>query len=67
MLKFIIFGIGFVLLFEGLIYFIFSNKIKFFFKIVSSYNAEKIKSFSILLALLGFCIIYFTFRYYEFN
>ena len=67
MLKFIFFGIGFVLLFEGLVYFFFANKIKNILKIISVYNTEKIKLFSTLMVLLGVCLIYFTFRYYEFK
>ena len=61
MLKFILFGIGFVLLFEGLVYFFFANKIKDFFNIINTFNTEKIKSFSTLLIVLGVCLIYFTF------
>jgi len=67
MLKFILFGIGFVFLFEGLILLFFSNKIKKILEIISSFNTDKIKSFSTLLILLGIGLIYFTFRYYEFK
>ena len=66
MLKFILFGIGFVFLFEGLIYFIFAKKIKNMFQIINSFGTEKIKSFSTLLILIGACLIYFSFRFYEF-
>ena len=67
MLKFILFGIGFVFLFEGLILFFFSNKTKKILEIISLFNTDKIKSFSTLLILLGIGLIYFTFRYYEFR
>ena len=67
MFKFILFGIGFVLVFEGLVYFFFASKIKNVFQIINSYNTEKIKSFAALLVLLGVCLIYFTFKYYEFK
>ena len=67
MLKFILFGIGFVLLFEGLVYFFLANKIKNIFQIISIYNTEKIQLFSTLMVLLGACLIYFTFKYYEFK
>jgi len=67
MLKFILFGIGFVLVFEGLVYFFFANNIKNFFQIISLYNSEKIRFFSTLLVLFGVGLIYFTFRYYEFR
>ncbi len=67
MLKFILFGIGFVFLFEGLVYLFFANKIKNIFQIISVYNTEKIKLFSTLMILLGVCLIYFTFKFYEFK
>ncbi|SVC87512.1 uncharacterized protein METZ01_LOCUS340366 [marine metagenome] len=67
MLKFILFGIGFVLLFEGLVYFFFANKVINILQIISVYNTEKIKLFSTLMVLLGVCLIYFTFKYYEFK
>ena len=67
MLKFILFGIGFVLVFEGLVYFFFANNIKNFFQIISLYNSEKIRFFSTLLVMFGLGLIYFTFRYYEFR
>ena len=41
MLKFILFGIGFVFLFEGLFYFFFAKKIKNIFQIIK-YREEKI-------------------------
>ncbi len=66
MLKFIIFGIGFVFLFEGLVYFFFAKKIKNMLQIINSFNTENIKTFSTFLILIGACLIYFTFRLYEF-
>ena len=66
MIKYILFGIGFVFLFEGLIYFFFAKKILVFVKMLENFNIQKIKSFSSFSILLGFCLIYFAFRYYEF-
>ena len=43
-----------------------ANKVKKMFQIIDSFGAEKIKSFSIILILIGACLIYFTFRLYEF-
>tara|TARA_B100001245_G_C22592128_1_gene293773 strand:- start:170 stop:373 length:204 start_codon:yes stop_codon:yes gene_type:complete len=67
MFKFILFGMGFVFLFEGLVFFFFSNKIKEMYKFINSFNTDKIKSFSTFLILLGIGLIYFTFRFYEFE
>ena len=67
MIKFILLGIGFIFLFEGIVYFFFASKIKDIIKILESFSINKIKSFSSLLAVIGFSIIYFTFRIYDFN
>jgi len=67
MLKFLLFGIGFVMLFEGLVYFLFAKKVKYMFLILNSFEAQKIKSFSTFLILLGICFIYFTLKFYEFS
>ena len=44
MLELFLFGIGCVLLFEGLIYFFFAKKIKDMFQLVSTVKSEKIMS-----------------------
>ncbi len=64
MLKLLIFGIGFVLVFEGLIYFLFSKNIKNMYEIISKMESEKIRSFSSILIIIGLCLIYFTFKIY---
>ena len=53
MLKFILFGIGFVLVFEGLVYFFFANNIKNFFQIISLYNSEKIRFYGRTIRNIG--------------
>ena len=65
MLKFILFGIGFVLLFEGIFYFLFAKKLGYMFNIINSFESEKIRSFSSILIIFGLCLIYFTFKIYE--
>jgi len=65
MLKYILLGLGFILLFEGLFYFLFAQKMKIIFEILNSFSPKKIQSFSITLIFLGFCLIYFTFKIYE--
>ena len=64
MLKLLIFGIGFVFVFEGLIYFLFSKKISKMYQLISNMESEKIRSFSSLLIIIGLCLIYFTFKIY---
>ena len=65
MLKYLLFGIGFLLLVEGLIYFILANRLKFFYEILSSLNNENIRFFSSILIILGLCLIYFTLKFYK--
>jgi len=65
MIKYILFGIGFVFLFEGLIYFFFAKKINKFLYMLSSIDCSTIRTFSSILMLIGFCLIYFTFRIYD--
>ena len=65
MLKFILFGIGFLFLVEGLIYFFLANNIRKFFEILSSLKKENIRTFSSFLIILGLCLIYFTLKFYK--
>ncbi len=65
MLELFFFGIGFVLLFEGLVYFFFANKIKEMFEMIKDIKAGKIRNFSSILIILGLCLIYFTLKFYK--
>jgi uncharacterized protein YjeT (DUF2065 family) len=65
MLKYLLFSIGFLLLVEGLIYFIFSKKVKNLYEILSSFKDENIRFFSSILIILGLCLIYFTLKFYK--
>ena len=65
MLELFLFGIGFVLLFEGLVYFFFAKKIKEMFEMIKDIKAEKIRNFSSVLIILGLCLIYFTLKFYK--
>ena len=65
MLELFLFGIGFVLLFEGLVYFFFAKKIKVMFEMIKDIKAEKIRNFSTILIIFGLCLIYFTLKFYK--
>ena len=65
MIKLIVFGIGFVFVFEGLIYFLFAKNIKKMFLLISDIETEKIRTFSSILLIVGLCLIYFTFKSYN--
>ena len=62
MLKLILFSIGFVLIFEGILYFSLSNKINYIIDILKSLKAEKIRFFSSLLIIIGLSFVYFTLK-----
>ena len=65
MLKYILLGMGFALLIEGLIYFLFAKQVRNMFEAIRSYESEKIRSCSIIIIIIGLCLIYFTFKFYE--
>ena len=65
MLKFILLGMGFALLIEGLIYFLFAKQVRNMFEAIRTYESEKIRSFSVIIIIIGLCLIYFTFKFYE--
>ena len=64
MLKYILVGIGFMLLIEGLLYFLFSQQMKDMMKTIENMEVEKIKSIAIMASILGASLIYFTIKYY---
>ena len=65
MFKLILFGIGFIFLFEGLVYFFFSKNIKVMFEKISLIEPDKIRTFSSVLIIFGLSIIYFTVKNYK--
>ena len=64
MLKYILIGIGFMLLIEGIFYFFFPQQMKNMMKIIENMKVEKIKTTASIACVIGFCLIYFTIKYY---
>ena len=64
MLKYIIIGLGFMLLIEGLLYFFLSQQMKDIMKSIENMEVEKIKSIAIIASIIGASLIYFTIKYY---
>jgi uncharacterized protein YjeT (DUF2065 family) len=64
MLKFILFGIGFVFVFEGLVYFFLAKNFKIMYEIVKEFSPDKIRFYSSSLIIFGLCLIYFTLKIY---
>tara|TARA_B100000214_G_C23604762_1_gene462395 strand:- start:148 stop:354 length:207 start_codon:yes stop_codon:yes gene_type:complete len=64
MFEVLIVSIGLVLVIEGILYFILADRIEFFLEIIKKLNKQKIKTISLIIALTGLCLIYFTFKFY---
>ncbi len=65
MLDLLFISIGIVLVIEGLLYFLLADKIYHLLNLLKNINTKQIKTVSLCVALLGFCLIYFTFRLYK--
>ena len=64
MIEILIISIGLVLVIEGFLYFILASKIKDFVKIINNFNTQQIKTISLIIIIIGTCLIYFTFKLY---
>jgi uncharacterized protein YjeT (DUF2065 family) len=65
MLKLIFLGLGFILVFEGLLYFVFAKRMKAMFEIIKTYDPDKIRFFSSILIIIGLFVIYFTLKIHK--
>ena len=64
MLKLLLLGIGLLLFFEGLLYFLMAGNLKLLIEQLGKVDPQKIKTISLLMLIIGACLIYFTFRFY---
>ena len=64
MLQYILVGIGFMLLIEGLLYFFFTQQMKEMMKTIEDMQVEKIKTIATIACVIGACLIYFTIKFY---
>ncbi len=65
MFKYILLGIGFMLLIEGLLYFFFTKSMKNMMIKIQSINSDKIKIVSTISCIIGVCLIFYTFNFYN--
>jgi len=65
MLKLLLLGIGLLLFFEGLLYFFLAGNLKKLLDQLASVDPQKIKTISLIMTIIGACLIYFTFSNYE--
>jgi len=64
MLKLILLGIGLLLFFEGILYFFLSGNLNTLLDQLRKVDHQKIKTISLMMTIIGACLIYFTFRLY---
>jgi uncharacterized protein YjeT (DUF2065 family) len=64
MLKLILLGIGLLLFFEGILYFILAGNFNTLLDQLRKVDPQKIKTISLTMTIMGACLIYFTFRFY---
>jgi len=64
MLKLLLLGIGLLLFFEGLLYFFLAGNLKKLLEQLGKVDPQKIKTISLVMTIIGACLIYFTFRFY---
>ena len=65
MTEIIFTSIGLVLILEGILYFLLANNLNKLLNLISAINPQTIKNVSAFCALMGLCLIYFTFKYYD--
>ena len=64
MLKLILLGIGLLIFFEGILYFFLAGNLNAILDQLRKVDPQKIKTISLLMTIMGACLIYFTFRFY---
>ena len=64
MLKVLLLSIGLVLVFEGLMYFLFAGQMVELLKKISKIDPQIIKTISVFAVGIGAGLIYFTLRFY---
>ena len=64
MLKLLLLGIGLLLLFEGILYFFLAGNLNSILSQLSKVDPQKIQTISLIMTIIGACLIYFTFRFY---
>ena len=64
MFKLILLGIGLLLFFEGILYFFLAGSLNSILDQLRKVDPQKIKTISLIMIIMGACLIYFTFRFY---
>ena len=64
MLKLLLLGIGLLFFFEGILYFFLARNLISLLDQLRKVDPQKIKTISLVMIIIGACLIYFTFRFY---
>ena len=64
MLKLLLLGIGLLLFLEGLVYFFLAGNLKKLLDQLATVDPQKIKTISLIMTIIGACLIYFTINIY---
>ena len=64
MFKLFLLGVGLLLLFEGILYFFLASNLITLLDQLRKVDPQKIKTISLIMTIIGACLIYFTFRFY---
>ncbi len=64
MFELFLLGIGLLLFFEGLLYFLLARNLKILLDQLATVDPQKIKTISLIMIAIGACLIYFTFNSY---
>ena len=64
MFKLILLGIGLLFFFEGILYFFLAGKLNAILDQLRKVDPQKIKTISLIMTIMGACLIYFTFHFY---
>ena len=64
MLEILIISIGLVLIIEGFLYFMLASRLYMIMELIKNIDPQTIKTVSLVIVLVGICLIYFTFRFY---
>ena len=65
MLEILLTSIGLVLIIEGVLYFFLAKNLNKYLNMLSLITPQTLKNISLFFALMGLCLIYFTFKYYD--
>ena len=57
-------GVGLLLLFEGVLYFFLAGNLNTLLNQLRKVEPQKIKTISLIMTIMGACLIYFTLRFY---